>query len=122
MQAAYDLGISVKRFDGWEPVEETKHHYDSSGRLVRSVTRREVEWDEEQRGWALGWLLYRANVHKTCGHYLPDATDPEAEGTYISDPPIRCHVCTERAMAYKRVEEAGNRHPEALLFPVRKKE
>ena len=122
VEAAYNLGISVRRFDGWEPAEVHEHEHDQAGRIVRTVVRREPEWDEEQRGWVLAWLLYRANVHKPCGHYLPDATDPDAEGAYMSEPPIRCHVCTERAAAYKRVQEAGNRHPEALLFPVRKKE
>lgn len=86
------------------------------------MTRREVEWDEEQQAWMLAWLLYRSNVHTACGHYLPDATDPAAENSYVAEAPIRCHVCTERSAAYKRIEQAGNPHPEALLFPVRKKE
>jgi hypothetical protein len=111
----------VKRFNGWEPQEEHAHEHDDNGRLVRTVVHREPEWDDEERGWILGWLLYDSNVHEACGHYLPDSTDPAAEGTYAANPPIRCHVCTERAAAYKRVEQAGNPHPEALLFPVRKK-
>lgn len=39
----------------------------------------------------------------------------------MSETPIRCHVCTARADAYTRIQESGNRHPEALLYPVKKK-
>lgn len=109
----------MKRLDGWEPLEETEHVYDADGRLVRSVTRRETEWDPEERGWMMALLLYRSNVHKECGHYLPDST--EVDASYVTDDPVRCHACTARAMAYKRVEAAGNPHPEALLFPVKRR-
>lgn len=118
VQAAFGLGISVKRFDGWEPVTVEEHEYDGD-RLVRTVTRREAEWDDEQRGWALAWLAYEANVHDSCGHYLPDSTAAEADDGYESELPIRCHACTARARAYARYSES--QHPEALLFPVRRK-
>ena len=118
-EAAFGLGISVKRFDGWEPVEVAEHEYDDSGRLVRTVTRREPEWDDEQRGWALAWLTYKANVHDACGHYLPDSTAPEADEGYVVEAAIRCHACTARAQAYARYSESPQ--PEALLYAVRRK-
>lgn len=108
----------MKRFAGWEPIEETIHEY-AGDRLVRSVTRREPEWDDEERAWMLALLLYKANVHTECGHYLPDSTAPDADEGYEVDLPIRCHACTARAQALKRYEDS--RHPEALLFPARRK-
>lgn len=120
VEAAYNLGISVKRLDGWEPVEVSEHEYDDDGRLIRTVTRREAEWDDHERAWMDAWLLYRSNVHDACGHYLPDST--AGEDDWVADKPIRCHACTARAAAYKRIEAAGNQYPEALLFPVKKKD
>lgn len=119
VEAAYNLGISVKRLDGWEPVEVAEHEYDDAGRLIRTVTRREPEWDDEQRAWMDAWLLYRSNIHEACGHYLPDSTAPEAEDGYVSEDAIRCHACTARARAFARYSES--QQPEALLFPVKRK-
>lgn len=121
MEAAYNLGISVKRLDGWEPAEEHVHEYDGNDRLIRTVVRRESEWDDEQRGWMQAWLLYKANVHEPCGTYLPDATAPEAEEAWVAELPIRCHVCTRRSEAYKRADGQGLLHPEAVLWPVKRK-
>ena len=113
------LGISVKRFDGWEPAEVHEHEHDQAGRIVRTVVRREPEWDDEERGWAQAWLLYRQNVHTACGHYLPDSTAADAEDGYVVDDPIRCHACTARSAAYKRYQESPE--ADALLFPARRK-
>jgi hypothetical protein len=111
----------VKRFDGWEPLEESIPEYDGD-QLVRTVTRREPEWDEEERAWILALLTYRSQIHEACGHYLPDSAAPEAEGEYVAQLPIRCHACTARAQMYSRVEAAGNQHITALLFPVKRKD
>lgn len=123
VEAAHNLGISVKRFNGWTPAEEHVHEYapDENGvdRLVRTVVHREAEWDDQERGWALAWLLYRANVHEACGHYLPDSTDPAADDGYEVEAAIRCHACTARAQAYARYEDS--RHPQALLFVAQRK-
>lgn len=124
VEAAHSLGISVKRFNGWEPAEEHVHEYapDENGvdRLVRTVVHREPEWDDQERGWMLAWLLYKSNVHEACGHWLPDSTAPEADEGYVVDEAVRCHACTARAQAYKRYEDTPN--PEALLFPARRRE
>lgn len=112
------LGVSVRRFDGWEPVEVHDHEY-VDGRLARTVVRREPEWDDESRGWVQAWLSYKANVHEACGHYLPDSTAAEADDGYEVELAVRCHACTARAEAYARYSET--RHPEALLFPTRRK-
>jgi hypothetical protein len=117
VEAAHALGISVKRLDGWEPLQRTEYEYDRNGRMVASTTVREQEWDEEQQSLMLALHAYRANVHEACGHYLPDAT--EGEDDWVTDDPIRCHACTARARAYTRYSE--NHHPEALLFAVRRK-
>jgi hypothetical protein len=118
VEAAMTLGIPVRRLDGWEPVEVHEHEYDGD-RLVRTVVRREPEWDDEQRGWAQAWVAYRAGVHDACGHYLPDSTSPAAEDGYEIGEAIRCHACTARGQAYARYKDSP--HPEALIFPTPRK-
>lgn len=109
----------MKRFDGWEPVEVAEHEYDGD-RLIRTVTCREPEWDEEERAWMLAWLTYDANVHEACGHYLPDSTALEGDEGYEVPEAIRCHACTARVQAFARYSESPA--PEALLFPARRRE
>ena len=86
---------------------------------MRTVVRREPEWDDEQRGWAQAWLTYKANVHDACGHYLPDSTAAEAEDGYVVEQAIRCHACTARSRAYARYQESPQ--PDALILPAQRK-
>lgn len=86
---------------------------------MRSVTRREAEWDQPDRAWMVALAAYRAQVHEPCGTYLPDATRPEDDGAWRAKLPVRCHVCTARLTAIDaHLSGAHNPHPEALLFPV----
>lgn len=99
----------------------TEHEYDRKGRLVRSTTRREAEWDEEQAAWMLALADYRSKVHKDCGEYLPESAAASNENAYLASPPVRCHVCTERHRAYRAFVEGGGSGAEALLIPVHKR-
>lgn len=69
----------------------------------------------------LALAVFKASVHDACGHYLPDATAPDAEDRYEAELPIRCHACTARARAYKLAEDQGMQHPEAVLWPVKRR-
>lgn len=111
------MGIAVKRLDGWEPVTVAEHEYDDDGRLIRTVTRREPEWDEESRTWAEAWLVYKSQIHEACGHYLPDSTEAAAE--YEVGDATRCHACTARSIAFKRYEDSPQN--DALLYMARPK-
>lgn len=111
--------MSVKRFDGWEPVEVTEYRYDDAGRLTESVTERESEWDAAERAWMLALASYQAQVHEQCGTYLPDAIRPEDDGAFRAELPTRCHICTARLAAIAaHVDGSHAPHPEALLWPV----
>jgi hypothetical protein len=98
VEAATQLGISLKRFDGWEPRQVTEYAYDDAGRLVRAVTRREVEWDEQQQAYALALVGARALTCDGCGGWLPETTTTDAE-EYTVPPPYRCGRCTRIAIA-----------------------
>lgn len=84
------------------------------------MTRREPEWDDQQRAWALALGHYRRLVHEPCGGYLPDTADPAAEGAYTAELPIRCHLCTERLRATTAHAESSAPHMDALLWPVKR--
>lgn len=65
---------------------------------------------------------YRSMVHDACGGYLPDTTAPDADEGYRADEPLRCHLCTARAQAAAAyLAGPHNPHPEALLWPVRRR-
>lgn len=70
----------------------------------------------------LALQVYRSHVHKDCGGYLPDTTDPAAEDRYEPAPPVRCHLCTARARAHQAFTENKGAHPEAMLWPVKRRE
>ncbi|HEX6873683.1 MAG TPA: hypothetical protein VF163_21500 [Micromonosporaceae bacterium] len=106
------MGISDKRFGGWEPAETHEHEYDDAGRLVRTVVTREPEWDEQERAWMLALRLYRAQVGP-CGHYLPDTTAAAAEERWVGSH-IRCHACTAVRQTMDTYKDSP--HPQALLF------
>jgi len=118
VEAAERLGISLRRFDGWEPVEETVYEYDEQGRLVRSVTTRDSEWDDEQQGWMLALAVWRANRCPNCGRDIRECTDESAD--WHVPPPTRCHVTTALAIAQQQYYR-DSPHPHALLWRVERR-
>jgi hypothetical protein len=122
VEAAAGLGLSLKRFDGWEPTETTTYRYDDTGRLVSSTTTRDVEWDPEQQAWMLGLAHYRSLIHGPCGGYLPDTVGVDAADRFEAEDPMRCELCTARAERVK-VHTSGDHapFPEALLWPTHRR-
>jgi hypothetical protein len=112
VEAAERLGISLKRFDGWEPT--TSYTHDEQGRLVSSTP--EVEWDEEQQAIMLALGRYRDLLCKGCGGWLPETTEIEADGAYRVEPPIRCHRCAAFSIATTKARDMDK--PESLLLQV----
>ena len=78
------------------------------------MTRRETEWDEDERLWALALLDYDADACPGCGGQMTETTSPDAEYGYRVPPPTRCHRCTALAIAHDRHRDAA--HPQALLW------
>ncbi|MFE5309698.1 hypothetical protein [Isoptericola sp. NPDC056605] len=114
MTAARTLGISYKRFLGWEP--KTFYEYDAGGRMVSSWT--EVEWDDTEREWMLALAEWEASeVCPMCGWPKDVCQARDAENALEVGPPIRCHVVT----AIRRAQEARpgtgvSKHDDALIW------
>ncbi len=91
--------------------------------MVRTVTTREVEWDDEQRALVLAMLQVQAETCHGCGGWLPETTADEAEGKYVADPPIRCHRCKAvNAQRDSYYEEPDIYHPDSyVMWPARDK-
>lgn len=114
--------MSLRRFCGWEPARWTENVLDEHGHVVRSVTRTEVEWDDQQRLWMLALAHYEASLCRKCGHDLHRTTG--AEHDWVSGDPIECQACSALARAErafeKRAGDDANRIPaEALIYTVR---
>lgn len=111
--------MSPKRLAGWEPASETTYEYDTRGRVSRAVTRREVEWDDAERGWAVALLEYEADICQGCGGRLSETTDPASEGHWHVPLPTRCHRCTSLAAAQEPYRET--KHGGALLWSAERR-
>ena len=68
--------------------------------LVRSVTTREVEWDEEQQAWMLALAIYRRDQCGKCGSYLPESTAFDMDDAYEAVGPFLCGGCQAVGRAY----------------------
>lgn len=98
----------------------TTYEYDDAGRLVRAVTSREVEWDDEQRTWMQALDELEGQSCSGCGGFLPHTTALEMDEGFVADPPYRCHRCTALTIRRKAVADAP--HPEAFtVWPVHEK-
>jgi len=111
------VGVSPKRFGGWEPTETHTYAYDEAGRVASVEVTREVEWDEGERALVVALLSYRAQCCPS-GHYLPTASAAESEFGFAAHA-RRCHMCTAVAVEANRVKD--NPHPSAYLYRVAKR-
>jgi hypothetical protein len=78
------MGISPRRFDGWEPAQRTKIIRDAEGRVVEMITSTEPEWDETDRGVIYALLDYQADLCPSCGLPMSDYLHTEGK----PDPPL----------------------------------
>lgn len=105
--------MSRRRFLGWEPERVTTYFYDDAGRLVRSVTVTEPEWDDEERAWAYALTDVEAEMCPGgCGQPLAESTAVGADEDY-DVLFVQCHACATRA---RRQEDRSN--PGELLRVV----
>lgn len=92
----------------------TRHHYGKGGRLVRSVTRREPEWSDEDRAWSLALAYWRDTRCPLCGGDLGDCTAPEDDLLITTPPPRRCKATD--ALIDHRQQYKDSPKPGALLW------
>jgi hypothetical protein len=112
IEAARAWGVPLSRFLGREPA--TVHHYDASGRLVRST--RESEWTADDREAAMALLAYEADLCPGCRQPLAETTLAGNEERYVASVAARCHRCTAVAIVSEKVQDRP--HASALLIGV----
>lgn len=110
--AARQLGISVRRFDGWEPGETHHLERDGAGDVTRIHVRREPEWDEESRAWLIALAELEAAECRRCGTDLNESTSPEHDANnpervaqYEPNLPIVCHHCAALNRSAKKYRD-----------------
>lgn len=84
--------------------------------MIRSITTREAEWDDDSRAHVLALLEAEAQTCR-CGGWLPETTDPENEGRYRARPPVRCHRCD----ALHTFMQSYEHDPARVIWPVEKR-
>lgn len=114
VETAQKLGISLKRFQGWEPQTLTRYEYDDQGRIRHTVSTTETEWDDTQQAWMIAYHLYEADRCSGCGGRWSETTDRKNEEAYVTEA-IRCHSCTARAIAH---EAAQNVHQPSAVYRI----
>lgn len=95
----------------------TEYEYDDAGRLVRSVTATEPEWDEQERAWMLALASYEAALCPNCGRPVSVCSDPNSENLWRSDAPTRCFAATAVLRSQERYSDPKKTpHGRALSF------
>lgn len=130
LKRARSLGVSLRRYLGWEPTTTTRTGPDGT-----TITRRtEPEFDDWERAL---WAALDAYEAGCC----PDCGIPHAEGLFDADKPLGDRVAWQVGMAQcepcKAIETAQHAHTEQLRkrhrdawfptrfmkwFPIRPKE
>lgn len=117
METAHSLGLSLRRFHGWEPRETTRvTARDAEGRPAEWMTTREPEWDDDERDIMRARAHIEAHRCSQCGgdldEYLTDqppiADDP---GYGFSVGPVWCRRCVAMAR-WKRGHEKADKQAE----------
>jgi len=117
---ARTLGVSVKRLLGWEPETRTVHHYLPDGRLRESVTVRESEWDDEQRGLMLALDVVEHDACDGCGQPLSETMAPDAFESYVAEAAGRCHACDAIGIASE--SRKSTPRPQLMRWRIHKRE
>jgi len=107
---ARQLGVSLKRFTGWEPRQVTKVlSWTSDGKPAVWETRVEPEWDSYERSLMLALDWWESGLCQRCGHHLDETTDPDtdpdnpaAKRTWLADGPYECFACKTLYQAEKK--------------------
>jgi hypothetical protein len=116
LEAARSWGVSWRRFCGWEPTVTTTFEYDPAGRLLRSVTVTEPEWDDIGRAAVYALMRLEADLCPGCSQPLAVTAAKENEFRWREGASVRCHRCVAAEVVQKSYE--GDPHPTALLIAI----
>jgi hypothetical protein len=86
---------------------------------VRSVTTREPEFDDEDRGWFMALAMCRRLTCPGCGHWLPESTALDATD-YQVDAPWQCGACSMLAFKQDAYAE-DNKHMHTTRWSVERR-
>ncbi len=114
--------MAPSRLEGRESATETRYVYDRRGRLVRSVTRREPSFTEQDRAELLALALYREQLCPMHGGPRSECEAKEGE-----TPPSfwasssYCHVQVEliEAQSAGAKDDRARQYAPAKLWKVR---
>lgn len=123
LTAARQLGVSLRRFDGWEPVQRTRvTEWTPDGRPAAWQTSTEPEWDPRQRALMLALQWWEAGLCRRCGQHLDETTDPNNDPdnphsgrTWVADGPDECFACKVLHRAEQSWEKTS---PEAAPYSI----
>lgn len=96
----------------------TTYTYDDHGLVTRAVTETEVEWDEEERGWAMTLIDVEADTCDGCGQPLSETLTREAYEGYDSGPPAVCQAC--KILHRRQGDYVDDKDAHSLRFTVRR--
>jgi hypothetical protein len=103
-------------------VTVTEYEYDDQGRLVRSWSQPESEWDQQQQAWMEALAAYRGERCPCgCGQRYVDTTSAEETGPQFEAGRVVCRARLALLEAQKAAETQdiiGG----ARLWHVRKRE
>jgi hypothetical protein len=123
LQVARSWGARPGAFFGDAELVVTDHEYDSTGRLVRTVTSR-PGWTEDDRELAYALADFESDLCGGCGLPLSETTRKEHSDAYVaeSDEMRRCHYCTAletQSAAYEALPQSSALHLAIRLDPAR---
>jgi hypothetical protein len=95
----------------------TTHEYDDAGRLIRSVSEPEPEWDDDDRALMRALWLVEGDECPGCHGSLEETTSPETYDTYRAVA-TRCHRCHAIALGQER---SDGELKQALLWTAEKR-
>ncbi|WP_435233370.1 hypothetical protein [Micromonospora aurantiaca (nom. illeg.)] len=115
--------MSLKRFGGWEPVTVTEYEYDGGGRLLRSWSHPETEWDQTQQAWMEALAIYRSRLCPLHGGPLEECTSPEDTGVQFEVDRSTCRAQLTLIEAQRAVNDGKKPSPYAgaRLWTLRKR-
>lgn len=91
LRCARDLGVSLKRFQGWTPSDQDP-----------------VEWDDTEQAWMLALQAYEARTCPICGMSTDICHDEaEVERLYAEGRVEACFTTILRNRAVQRFEQSG---------------